>query len=145
MSIELRLTKYATISSQAWFETMNDIDVAGHTIPAGLQTDGATQPRWTIATAIILILIGGLASGIVAKVSLLFGVFVVCTAYLVPPFGAYALAAFLHDKLLSEVSREEADKTMKEVLEHIGISGFFSKLLYRLVRVNSAIKDRAMG
>jgi len=145
MNIDLRLTDYATMSSQAWFETLNDIEIAGHKIPKGLRTDGASQPRWTVFTALFLCLIGGMSSGFFASLALLFGVFVLSVAYIVPPFGAYTLATFLHDKLLEEVSREEADRTMKEVLEAIGISGFFSKLLYRLVRINSAIKHSALG
>lgn len=143
--IDLRLTRYATASSQAWFETISDIHFGDHKIPAGLKTDGASQPRWTILTALMLVLIGGLSSGIAAAAALIFGVCVLSVAYLVPPFGAYTIATFWHDKLLEEVDRHEADRQMKIVLEQLGISGFFKGLLYRIVRANSVLKNSFIG
>lgn len=143
--IDLRIKRFATLSNQAVFETLHELSVKDVLIEKGFETDGASLPRWVVFTAMFLILVGGFSSGFVAGAAFILGWTVMLLAYLFPPFGKYTLAAFAHDRLLESESRKVADRKMKELLEFMGITSFWSLLMYRIVRINSVLKNKEMG
>ena len=130
MLVKLSLVKPSTFMAQAEFMTLEDITVSGHTIPRGTITDGATQPRWLIFLALVLLWTDFF---VVGWISLLM-------AYLIPAFGNYVLAVILHDKLLQDgLDRKDADRAMKEALEFLGVKTVWQVVMYRLVRLNSQL------
>lgn len=136
--VNLRLVEPATFAKQAVFETIDQIEASGYRVPAGTKTDGATQPRWMIFMALILIWTDLFIVGWVSLV----------ITYLVPAFGRYVVATIVHDHLLTSnngMSRHDADRAMKKVLEDLGINGFWSDLMYRLVRINSKLFSWKIG
>lgn len=143
--IDLRLKKYATFSKQAEFELLAEISVGGLKIPQGLVTDGASLPRWAIFTALVLVLVGGNGDSWMASIAFTIGWVFLTLAYLFPPFGKYAIAAFVHDMLLERTDRKMADRELKRVLELLEINAFWRAVMYRAVRINSMIKDKVMG
>ncbi len=141
----LKIKTLATVSRQAVFTTESDIVIDEIVIPKGTETDGASLPRWAIFSGLILVIVGGLSGGILADLALILGWLTVVFAYLFPPFGKYALAAILHDYLLTIYSRDQADSLMKDYLPILGVDKFWQFWMYKFVRLNSTFKDRVMG
>jgi len=138
------LIRPATYFQQSWWKTLDDVEIGGVRIPAGTETDGATLPRFVIPTALILILLG-ISNFWFSPLAFGLGFLAILVAYLFPPFGAYAVAALLHDMLLLQLEdRTKADRKMKEVLKDLGITEFHQTLMYRLVRLNT-FKDKFIG
>lgn len=145
-NIDLRLKDYATLSNQAVFTLLADVTAGDLTLPRDLETDGATVPRWVLLSALLLLLLTGLAGGWFKIVFIVVWI-LIFLSYLFPPFGRYTLAAMVHDMLLKQYPKDRhyADVKMKEVLETLRINTFWRGAMYRAVRINSFLKNKVMG
>ncbi len=116
------------------YKILDDLEIAGETIPAGFISDGASVPGFIfyLVPWLILFVLGFPFHW----VFLLIGIF---TNTYVPSIGRYAAAAFLHDYILSQSPRAVADRKFKIALKELSVTRWVRKLLYYGVRYYSLL------
>ena len=159
--------KLEVIPPQKWwhrptYRLVEDVEVAGHRVPAGFETDGATVPRGIAVTAGLLALLChflGSDWGTITFVLVAIGVIYF------PPVGRYLKAAIVHDWLLegwpgdgqvrpdlrerlnqlaedAYRQRRLIDKEFRQVMRLLAIAAWRRVVMYRAVRLNSVVKTR---
>ena len=142
------------------YKLVEDVEVAGHVVPAGFVTDGATVPRGIAVTAGLLALLCHFLNCDWGAV--LFVLVAVGVIYF-PPIGRYLKAAIVHDWLLEgwpgdgvvrpdlhaqlywladDVYRQRQliDQEFKRVMVVLAIAAWRRVVMYVAVRVNSGFK-----
>lgn len=140
------------------YRLLSDVSIAGHTVPAGFVTDGATVPRGIALVAGVFALLCHFLNcswGVVLFVGV-----AVAVIYF-PPVGRYLSAAIVHDWLLEEMPgngvvspvfaqrvarlpvsagvalRREIDREFLRIMRLLSVNQVRRWIMFVAVRINS--------
>jgi len=156
----MREVRVAVMPNRHWWQSpryrlLESVTVAGHTVPAGFVTDGATVPRLiAVVAGLLAVLFVALGYYWSAAGALVIAVGVIYF----PPVGKYLQAAIVHDWLLEGCPgggvvraglvrdmankgpyqhRRLIDREFLRVMELLLIAVWRRLIMYRAVRLNS--------
>jgi len=127
--VEVLLPKYWW--QPTLYQLKAPITCAGHTVPAGFVSDGATVSRWFAIVGLACLLIAHFTNPFVYAIGLLG----VITPALFPRIGNYIKAALVHDYYLEcGIQRKKADLIFKHCLQELGIEPWRAASMFYAVR-----------
>lgn len=119
------------------YRLLDNIECAGHQVPAGFVSDGATVSRWLVIAGLLTIALAHIITPWLYPA----GLIGVIAPALFPRVGKYIKAAIVHDFYLQQgLDRKTCDQYFKQCLEVLGVSHWRAVSMFFAVRAYSIIR-----